>query len=416
MLKSTDLNIKRSRTGISNRFKIVVIGLPNTGTTYLIHRLLTKQSHYQQTKRFKVYHCTINTETLEWGEEEINNQTDKLCVRAVIFEVIVTKTILELLYLLISPEDIILLAYDPSLLDTASYVAYISYILNLVSAHCKEECCSSASHSPHFPVVVMVGLCDKFISYSHTNNFFRKYCHGETYEKHILHEDKYAFHYIDEKRCTYPVRKMQFLKKAILTAAEPLCTQPCPSNYLQLEQAILKSYEIQSFLSAAKASELADQPGIETTNYLFEHLKNKGIILYYPKVKGLLGKMFVSPQLLINLITSVFELPTGYTSLQESFMQRTSTQQKFLVHLLENLNLAVAGHWSFSKTCKAGFYYGDTPYIIPSLVQTKLVSKPESCVGVIYYFPDKFVPQCVFCQLMVKLIGWFHSDGNVIKS
>ena len=419
MSKSTDLNIKRSRTGVSNRFKIVVIGLPNTGTTNLIHRLLNKQYHYEQTKRFKVYHCTINTETLEWKEEEINDQTfakDKSCARAVIFEVIVTRTILELLYLLISPEDIILLVYDPLSLNDENYVVYIKYILNLVSAHCKEECCSSAINARHFPVVLMVGLCNKFISYSRIANFFREYCHGQTYQKHILHEDKYEFHFIDENRCTYPVRKMHFLTKAILTAAEPLYNQPCISNYLKLEQTILKSYKIRSFLSTEKVSELADQAGIETTKYLFEHLKNKGIILYYPKVKGLLDKMFVSPQRLINLITSIFELPTGYTSPQELFMQRTSKQQKLLAYLLENLNLAVAGHWSISEISKAGFYYDDTPYLIPSLVQTESVSKPESYVGVIYYFPDNFVPKCVFYQLMVKLISWFHSDENVIKS
>ena len=418
MSKSTDLNIKRSRTSVSNRFKIVVIGLPNTGTTYLIHMLLNKQFHYQQTKRFKVYHCAISAETLEWREEEINDETfakDTLCVRAVIFEVIVTRTVLELLYLLISPEDIILLVYDPSSLITPGYMSYINYVLNFVSAHCNAEHCSSAMNFPHFPLVLMVGLCNKFISYSHIIGFLRKCFHGETYEKHILQEDKDAFHFIDESTNAYS-GVMFFLKKVILTAVKPLCDRPCSYSHLQFEQTILKLYKIRSCLSA---SEIADQASIETTEYLFEHFRKKGIILYFSTVESLCDKIFISPQRIINLITSVFEPLSGSLSLQESFMQRTSKQQNLLAYLLENLDLAVPGHWIIGKTSKSGFYYDDVPYIIPSLLQTKLDPKklrPKSYVGVVYYFPDKFVPECVFCQLVVRLIGWFHSDGIAIKS
>ena len=422
MLKSTKLNFKRSRTSASNRFKITVIGLPNTKTTYLIHRLLNKPFYFLQTRRFKVYHCIINTETSEWEEEEINDQTfakDTLCVRAVIFEVIVTRTILELLYLLISPEDIILLVYDPSSLNTPSYMSYINYILNFVSVHCNAECCSSAINSPHFPLVLMVGLCDNFRSYSYVVGYLREYFHGETCEKHILQEDKDAFHFIDENRSFSSFMKMPFLRRAILTVAKPVYNQPCPYNHLQFEQTILELYGIRSCLSASEIADIADQADIETTEYVFEHLRKKGIILYYPKVEGLHDKIFISPQRIINLVTSVFEPLSDSLSLQESFMQRTPKQQNLLAYLLESLAVAVPGHWLIDETCKSGFYYNDVPYIIPLLVQAKFVSKklsPESYVGVVYYFPDRFVPECVFCQLVVRLIGWFHSDGNVIYS
>ena len=422
MSKSTDLNIKRSRTGVSNRFKIVVIGLPNTGTTYFIHMLLNKQSHYQQTKRFKVYHCAINAETSKWREEQINDQTfveDKSCVRAVIFEVIVTRTILELLHLLISPEDIILLVYDPSSLIAPGYMSHINYVLNLVAAHCNAECCSSAINSPHFPLVLMVGLCDKSSSYSHIVGILREYFHSETYEKHILQDDKGAFHFIDENRRLSSFFKLPFLRKTILTVAKPVYKQSCPYNYLQFEQAILKLYGMRSCLLASEIADIADQAGVETTEYLFEHFRKKGIILYYPKVEGLHDKIFISPQRIINLVTSVFEPLSDSLSLQESFMQRTSEQQNLLLFLLENLDLAVPGHWLIDETSKSGFYYDDVPYIIPLLVQAKFVSKklnPENYVGVVYYFPDRFVPECVLCQLVVRLIGWFHSDGNVINS
>ena len=417
---ATDLQVKRPRTTASNQFKIVVIGLPNAGTTQLIHRLLNKEfNSQQQTKRFKVYHCIISTKTGEW--REIDYETfvrDKSCVRAVVFEVIATKTILELLYLLIAPEDIILMVYDPLSLSTTSYMADIDYILSSVSSHCSAKCCSSAMHSPHFPLVLMVGVCNNFTLCPRVVNFLRDYCHGETFEKHILQQDKDAFHFINENRSTYFDNKIPFLRAIILTAAEPICGQPCPSMYLQFGQTVVGLYERRSCLTKGQALEIASQVGIKITcaEEVFEHCRNKGIIMYYPKVQDLQDKIFISPQMILNLITSVFELSVRYSSLQELFMKRTPKQQQLLVYLLENLDLAVHGHWSFSETSKAGFYYDDTPYIIPSLVDSKLFKiNPEGYVRILYCFPNKFIPRCVFYQLITRLIDWFHSDEKTIS-
>ena len=64
-VKSSNSRIDGSTTPqASNQFKIVVIGLPDAGSTQLIDRLLNKR-FTQQTKRFKVYNCSINAETLE---------------------------------------------------------------------------------------------------------------------------------------------------------------------------------------------------------------------------------------------------------------------------------------------------------------------------------------------------------------
>ena len=418
---AADLKVKKSRTTVSNQFKIVVIGLPNTRTTHLIYRLLNKQSYHQQTKRFKVYHCTISTETGEWREENMINRTfarDQQCVRAVIFEVIATKTILELLYLLIAPEDIVLVVYDPSSLITKSCVADIDYILNSVSSHCSAKSCSSAMHFPHFPLVLMVAICNDFTLCPQVIKFLRDYCHGETYEKHILQQDKDAFHFIGENESVYFDNKIPFLRVVTLAAAEPIYNQPCPPMYFQFGQAILGLYESRSCLTKRQGLVVASQAGIETmyTEQLFEHFRNKGIILYYPQVQRLQDKIFISPQMIINLITSVFELSPRYLSLQQSYMQRTPKQRQLLVYLLENLDLAVGGHFSFSETSKAGFYHDYTPFIIPSLVNSKLFKiKPEGYVRILYCFPNRFIPKCVFYQLITRLIGWFHSSGSVIS-
>ena len=404
---------KQSGTRASNQFKIVVIGLPNAGTTHLISQLLNTQ-FTQQTKRFKVYHCSINTTTLVWSVTDRSYQppaSNKSCIRAVIFEVIATKAILDLLYLLIAPEDIIVLVYDPSLLSTVSYMADIDYILNFVSAHCNTQCCSSTTQSSHFPAVLMMGICTSVKLYSQAINFFRKYYRGKACEKHI-----FAFHFISGYKGVFPESELCFLKESISTAAGPLYSQHCPSKYLQFEQAIFELHGHRSFLTTLKASAIADQIGIQATEQLFKYFRNKGIILYYPKVQDLQDKIFISPQLIIP-ITAIFE-PRDHLSLQESFMGFSLRLQRWLAYLLVNFNLAVSGHWLFSKASKAGFYHDDTAYIIPSLIHNKVVPKklkPEDYVGVLYYFPDKFLPRCVFYQLMTKLIDWFHADENSIN-
>ena len=416
MLKSKHAPIKQSGTRASNQFKIVVVGLPNSGTTHLINQLLNAQFS-QQTKGFKVYHCSVNPKTFKWKEEDISYQPsakNKSCIRAVIFEVIVTKTILDLLHLLIAPEDIILLAYDPSLLSTASYMADIDYILNFVSAHCSANCCSSALHCPHFPLVLMVGIYNFSTMNSHTIDFL---CHGKTYEKHILQLEENPFYLNAEYRSMVPEYKIHFLKENIIAAAKQICNQHCPSMYLHFEKTILTLSKSRLLLSTVQATDIAYQAGIDTTEQLFEHFRNKGIIFYYPKVQALQNKIFISPQKLITYITYVFEKPE-YSSFEEEITQLRTVTKKHIVYLLKTFDLAVAGHWSISKTCKAGFHYDSTPFIIPSLVNTKIVSKrlkPKDYVGVFYYFPDEFLPKCVFYQLMTKLINWFHSDENTIN-
>ena len=414
-LKDASNAREQSATRASSQFKLVVIGLPNAETTHLINRLLNTR-FTQQTRGFKVYHCSINAATLVWRETDRNYQppaNDESCIRAVIFEVIATKTILDLLYLLIAPEDIILLVYDPTLLSTTSYMADIDYILNFVSAHCNTQCCSSTTQSSHFPAVLMMGIYTGFKSYSQIINFFREHCHGRLYEKHILQQDIHAFHFIGGFKGTFPEQKIKFLKEAVLTAAKPVYSQHCPSVYLEFEQTILELYGRRSSL---KVSAIADQIGIPSKEHLFEHFRNKGIILYYPKVQSLQDKIFISPNLII-LIIAIFE-SCDNLSIQDSFLQLPPRLQKWLVYLLKNFELVVAGHWSFSKIPKASFSYDGTPYIMPSLIHTTLQSRklePEDYVRVLYCFPDKFLPRCVFFQLMTKLIDRFHADENTIN-
>ena len=417
MLKHTFNSRKQSGTRASNQFKIVVIGLPNAGTTHLINRLLN--TRFTQTKRFKVYHCSINTTTFVWRETNRNYQlpaNNKSCIRAVIFEVIATKTIIDLLYLLIAPEDIILLVYDPSLLSTASYMADIDYILNFVSAHRSAECCSSALKH-HFPLILIMGI-HTVPSMNLQANYFP--CDNKPYKKHILQLGEHSF----QKKSIFsehktPEYNLLILKKLIIAVAKPVYTQHCPSAYIHFEKTILSQSESRSLLTKAQVMEIACQAGIETTEQpfeLIEYFRKKGIILYYPKVQALENKIFVSPHILYHIIC-VFE-QSECLSFQEAFELRSETVKKALVHLLKAFDLAVAGHWANSKALQAGFLYDGTPFVIPSLLDTKVVSKklnPKDYVGVVYYFPGDFLPKCVFYQLMTRLINWFHSDENTIS-
>ena len=411
--KSSDSRIGGSKTQASNQFKIVVIGLPDVGSTLLIDKLLNKP-YSRQTKIFKVYNCAINTKTLEWRETVRGYQpptNNKSCIRAVIFEVIATKSIIDLLYLLIAPEDIILLAYNPSLVDSARYRADIDYILNFISAHCSQKHCFSAMHYPHFPVVLMVGIRINPISL-HSVNFFRDYCRSKTYVKHILQEDRDAFHFIDKMSIT---NQIIFLKQVILTTAKPLCNQHCPSAYLQFEKEVLELSKKQTFLKIEKVGEIV---GVEIKEQLFNYLRNKGIILYYPKIPALKNKIFLSPKCFaLPLVIAFIYMPPDYLSLQNALTQLGPDRLQMLVYLLRSFDLAVAGHWPISKASKMGFKYDDTSFIIPSLADENIVEKlkPKDYIGVIYHFPGGFIPRCVFYQLTTKLIDWLHSDENTIN-
>ena len=413
--------IEQSKAIASNQFKILIIGLPGTETTHLINHLFNAVVFpYHQAKRFKVYYCTINTTTFEWEEANPRYQAfETSCFRGVIFEVVATKAIFDLLYLLIAPEDIVLIVYNVSFIRNANYMANIDYILNSVSAHCHTRCCSSELQSPpvHYPCVLMMGICTNYAPYSQTIKLFREHFNGKTYEKHILQEDKDAFHFSGYGGA-YPTNKIKFLTTAILSAAEPACSKHCPSVYSQFEHAILK-YGHKSFLTVAKASKIAFDIGIQTKEQqqqLYEHFRNKGIILYYPNVPALQDKIFI-PQMIMNLFTAIFEA-SDYSLIQESFMGLEPKQQKLLVRLLKNFNLAVAGHYSQSQMSEAHFYYDNTPYTIPSFMDINALSKelrPDGYIGVIYHFSDGFLPQCVFHHLIAKLINWFCADENNIN-
>lgn len=420
MLKSKNASnprIKESRNSASNQFKIVVIGPPDAGTTDLIHKLLNKQVS-QQTERFKVYHCSINAKTLKWeqkGKSWRPSGKNKSCIRAKIFEVIATKAMLGLLHLLISPQDIILVVYDPSSLSTSGYKADIDQILNSVSAHCSEgeECSTSSVHSPHFPLIFMVAI--SFISSfrSHIISFLRSCCRGKTYERHISQEDKHAFHFISDTNVDSE-NTIKSLTLVILAAAQPVYSEHCPPVYLQFEKVISES---RSLLSKVQDLEISHQVDIEQ---VLKHFRNRGIVLYYPKVQGLQNAILTSPHLIIYLISCIFE-PSDYSSLQELFTeiqdQLGVSAVVFLIRLLKKFNLALTDHWSITKLPKESFHYDGAAFVIPSLMDAEVVQKlkPEGYVGVLFYFPGGFLPQCVFYQLLIKIINWFHSDGNTIS-
>ena len=398
-------------TQASNQFKIIVIGLPDAGSTHLIDRLLNKRPT-QQTKILTVYNCIINAKTLQWREVASGYQPpakDKSCIRAVIFEVIATKTIIDLLYLLIAPEDIVLLAYNPLSINDTNYMADIDYILNYISAHCHTKLCSSAINCPHFPVVLMVGIQSTASLNSRTTNFLREYCQGKTYEKHIHAK---AFYFIDDYRI---IHQVNFLKEVILDTAKPLYSQDCPIAYLQFEKKILELSRKQYLLNVANAFEIGNEFGIQTTEQLFEHFRNKGIILYYPKIKVLENKLFISPKTLMRLITNVFVLP-DYSFLHETLAKRPDMLE-LVVNLLKSFDLAVHGHWSISQPSKVCFDCDNNPFIIPSIEARNNDAeklKPKDHVGVSYHFLDRFLPRCLFYQLLTKLINWLHSDGDTI--
>ena len=89
---------------------------------------------------------------------------------------------------------------------------------------------------------------------------------------------------------------------------------------------------------------------------------------------------------------------------------------RLLVYLIEKFDLGVAGPWLHSQ---ADFCYNNTLFMVPSLANSlsniPLRLKLEGYVGVVFDFPDGFLPRCVFYQLLTKIMKWYLSEGFTVN-
>ena len=83
--------------------------------------------------------------------------------------------------------------------------------------------------------------------------------------------------------------------------------QECPISYLQFETKLLEASENKPIISLQEAQDITTTAGIEQDKLseVLLHYAYKGILLYYPDVAALQQEVFVHPQKVADLVSSV---------------------------------------------------------------------------------------------------------------
>ena len=309
---------------------------------------------------------------------------------------------------------------------------------------------NSHAMSRIFPTVLIVATHVPWLFFR-KRDFIRKIRDSlllKPYAEHLPEDDEYAFHFLDNKHRWLHRKRIVKLKNVLLFSSRRLFRKRHPVSFLKFEEVILNAVEEKKEkLTLLETLEIAVSCGItarrDTNDNDFlvalAHFTKKGVLLYYPDIPALKDTVFISPQWLADVFSSIITthklVKEGnqfrqawlrydeYGILEEKFLNHILQQsnnfenKSIILGLFEKFNLAVRIP---SSTRFTGESYeidktGST-YLVPSL----LVDNPSyrqifnvdsykdghDFVSVAFYFPDKFVPETTVNQLLVKSIQW----------
>ena len=230
-----------------------------------------------------------------------------------------------------------------------------------------------------------------------------------------------------------------------------LLTKKQPISYLKFEQQILKMAHQKSWISKDNASRIATTAGVEDSleslEELLQHCSCKGILLHYSRAPTLGDLVFISPQAVSNLVSSVIkthdyakfshtcELRKKFIRfdkfglLEETLLddmlgrfKNSNYTKKLILDFLITFFLAVeVDKWTKFENEDESYLTPDSGrvFIVPSVLvynKSKDFLKPENHVDnvVLYHFPDKFLPTIVFNYVLTLTIKWCIEKGHSI--
>jgi len=234
------------------------------------------------------------------------------------------------------------------------------------------------------------------------------------------------------------------LRGAALKAAAPTMALECPISYLQFEADILTESQSKSILTKGEAADIADKAGLkESLDEVLNHFTMKGTLLYYPEDESLQDYVFISPQEVSNLVSTVIctdncqpscaklqrvcDRYDNFGLLEEALLDDILKAANRLKNKSIILGFLVKFHLAVKVARETKFTDEDDSYTTPSegdvyLVPSMLVyneakfhkRRPEDIVF-LFYFPDKFVPENAFNQVLVKTVAWSNQHGHYIQ-
>ena len=387
-------------------------------------------------------------------------------IRIVIFDIGGQEVYYDVHFLFLAIEDIALLVFDCSKglddpvisrhrtgrfgekIATRGMQSNIETIeLLLHSVYGRGQKAPEGSISLRVPVVIMLGAHTENVSVKAQELIIKVICqrfYGKPFLEHLPGSKKEAFHFLANSNPD--PESVHHLRSTIVKAAELVIAAKQPISYLKFEGKILgKLQQAQVRLSRADAVDMARDAGLkgeQAVDAVLRYFTNKGILLHYPEVISLKNEVFISPQEVSDLVCSVItthECEPDSADLQQShcrYNQYALLEEPLLVFILQqfdrlkdkevllglldkfNLATELPSNTKFSHEIESPRSSTSKVYIVPPLlVYDNMVpySKQDGDIIVQYYFPDGFLMESVFNQVMVKIIQWSCQNKNLVR-
>ena len=312
-----------------------------------------------------------------------------------------------------------------------------------VYSHCGRTVVGYISN--RIPTIIMMATHSKGLTDQQKDTIklqFYEHFSSKPFFDHLPREFEDAFHFIDNKfRDPVVFGKV---KQIVLKAAKKVIEQECPVSYLQFETKLLEASEDNPIISLQEAQDIAIAAGIEKDKLteVLLHYCYKGVLLYYPDVAALQQEVFVHPQEVSDLVSSVISThdcqPSSadlnksctrydtYGVLEERLLddllkRRCRLKQKeIILALLQKFDIAVQVSVNTKYFDEDDAY--DPPqdgrvFVVPSMLvynEKKIYQKEAGDIVVLFHYPDKFLSENVFNHMLVKAIIWCNKEGHYI--
>ena len=318
----------------------------------------------------------------------------------------------------------------------------IEILMQSVYSHCGKTVDGKIYISNRIPTIILVATHCKNLSPQQKNIITKKIYQrfaGRPFMDHLPRSVSEAIFFVDNSDRDPQVFKA--LQEAALNAAAPTIAEECPISYLQFEVDILKQSQSRAVISKQEASTIAEKAGLQgNLMEVLNHYTLKGTLLYYPEVESLQNEVFVSPQEVSDMASSLISthncVPSSahlqlacdrYDSfglLEEDLlddMLKSAGRYKdksIILGFLKKFHLAVEVSRD-TKFAEEEDYY-ETPktgrvLLVPSMLIYNAEEVPVKRKGdiiLIYFFPDRFVPENFFNQILVNTVSWCKLQGH----
>ena len=386
-------------------------------------------------------------------------------VRIVILDLGGQEIYYEVHFMFLAPEDIVLLTFDASKgLDQPvisrqrldrfqqkvatrgmqTNIEVLETLFQSVYSHCGSEVVGYISN--RIPTIIMLATHSGNLTDKQKKEIklqFYKCFSSKPFFDHLPRRFEDAFYFIDNK-FRDPVI-FERVRQIVLKAANTVIEQECPISYLQFETKLLQASENKPIISLQEAQDIAITAGIQHDKLkeVLLHYCYKGVLLYYPDVAALQGEVFVHPQEVSDLVSSVISTHdcqpssvvlnkscTRYDTyglleerLLDDLLKRCGRlkQKETILALLQKFDLAVQVPINTKYFDEHDGY--DPPkngrvFIVPSMLvynKKEIYRKQPGDALVIFHYPDEFLSENIFNHVLVKTIIWCSEEGHHIR-